>query len=79
MGPIPWATSASAAAPCSQTAPATAWSTGSFCANNEPSMPANTSPVPAVAKPGLPLVLIRMSPAGLQTTVPAPLRTIQQW
>ena len=45
------------------------------CANKPAIIPVRTSPVPAVANPGLPVELMAMRPSGAATIVPAPLRT----
>jgi len=40
-----------------------------------PTTPVNTSPMPPVAMPGFPVVLIQLRPEGLATTVFAPFST----
>ena len=74
-GPTPFATQASAAAPCSHTAVSSAcWGTAP-CANSVAMMPVSTSPIPALAMPGLPLALMRHGWPGDAQMLPAPLST----
>src|SRR4029450_9834557 len=63
-GPRPSATHASAAAPWTQTARRSDVLASMPCARNAPANPANTSPVPADASAGLPLVLMSQVPSG---------------
>ena len=63
------------AAPWSQTAATTDCHASKPCASSAPSMPASTSPVPAVASAAEPVGLMAVRPSGAAITVPAPLRT----
>ena len=74
-GPMPCATSASAAAPCRQTPMRIASAASMPCASSAPRMPASTSPEPAVASAGLPLALMSNDPSGRATMLPAPFNT----
>ena len=50
-----------------------------FCPRNEVISPASTSPLPPLAMPGLPLVLILARPSGAAMMVRCPLSTRMQW
>jgi hypothetical protein len=71
-GPMPRATSASAAAPCRWTAATSAFAASIPCAASAPAMPVSTSPMPALAMPGLPDALTHQRPSGDAITVPLP-------
>ena len=60
---------------CMYTAATIASSEFFFCAINEAITPVRTSPVPNLAIPGLPVVLISASPSGVKIIVGAPLST----
>ena len=62
------------AAPCNQTAAGTASYAAIPCANRLPTMPDNTSPLPAVAKPALPVLFTCKKPRADEITVSCPFR-----